>query len=155
MGTVDITLTTVGVVAQSAPDVVAFGPLIAATILQGTPALTTVYTDSTIAFFDFSYFYFGCVLASQNNEASVPQSCNVIVTGLDTNGNTVASQTFNFVANGLQQQMIQATLDSGFVNLQMATFEVLGTGAVPSNATLAVLADNFDYTVYSIGIITA
>lgn len=29
------------------------------TILQGQPALATVYEDSTVFAFDFSYFYFG------------------------------------------------------------------------------------------------
>ena len=143
-----------GVVAQSQPNTGVFSPTDAATILQGTPALTVNYTDSTIAFFDYHNFYFGCTVADQNGVASLPQSCAVTVTGFDTNGFQVAQQVFNFVQNGLQDQMVLATLNSNFKKLERAEFEVEATGGVvtgilPTNATTAVLTDNHSYTVYS------
>ena len=139
-----------GVVPQSPPNVAAFGGSNAVTLLQGTPALTTVYADSTISFLDFHYFYFGCVLADKNGLASAPQSCTLTVRGRDTNGNVVATQQFSFTQNGLQQQMIKATLNSAFVRLQSAEFEVEPVGALAvSNATVDAIADNFSYTVYS------
>ena len=118
--------------------------------IEGTPALTTVYQDTTIDHFDFQSFYFGCVLSSQETATGVPQSCTVTVTGFDKNGKQVAKQSFPFVANALSQQMIKATL-VGFTGLQTASFSIASNllGVLPENATVSTVADTFSYTVYS------
>lgn len=146
----------VGVIPQSPDNVAAFGVQQAATVLQGQPALTSVYDDSTIFAFDFHDFFFGLVLADENAVVSAPESGSVTVTGIDTTGRTVATQTFEFVANGLQQQMIHAVLGPEFSCLRDAVFQVNGPGGltgVAGNATLAALSDNYNYTVYGAGFV--
>jgi len=144
----------IGVEPQSPPNVATFANGEAVTILQGQPKITTVYADSTVVAFDFHSFYFGIVLGSENSAASTPMSGSVTVTGIDTNGKTVAVQTFAFVANGLQQQMVKAVLGPQFSCLRDAVFEINGPAGLlgaTGNATLAVLADNFESTVYGYG----
>jgi len=126
----------------------------AVTILQGQPEITTVYSDSTVVAFDFHSFYFGIVLGDQNAVASAPMSGRVTVTGIDTNGKTVAVQTFALIANGLQQQMVKAVSGPQFSCLRDAVFVINGPAGLlgaTGNATLAVLADNFETTVYGSG----
>lgn len=139
-----------GVLPQSPPNQIASGPLTPATLLQGTPALTTVYQDTTIDRFDFFSFFYGCVLATQETVAGAPEPCTVTVTGLDKNGRQVAQQSFDFVANALSEQMNKATL-VGFTGLQTATFSVTSKalGTLPENARVALVGDTFNYTVFS------
>lgn len=145
----------IGVLAQSAPNTAAFANGDDVTLLQGQPKITTVYSDSTIVAFDFHSFYFGILLGTENEVASAPMSGSVTVTGIDTNGRTVATQTFAFVANGLQQQMVKAVLGPQFSCLRDAVFVLNGPAggllSVTGNATLAVTMDNVETTVYGSG----
>ena len=115
-----------------------------ATIDQGAPTLTADYQGSTIAYFNLYSFFFGCALGSEESVVGVPQSCNLTVTGLNAQGTQVAQQTFGFVSNGgLNQQMVEAEL-KGFQGLETAFFVTQASDA----ATVATLADTFNYTVY-------
>ena len=74
----------------------------------------------------------------------MPQSCNLTVTGLNSQGTQVAQQTFAFVSNGaLNEQMIEAKL-KGFEGLQNAVF----TTQASDKDLVATLADTFNYTVF-------
>ena len=138
-----------GVLPQSPPVLIGYGTLDAATVEQGTPALTVIYQDTTVDHFDFNSFFFGCALDTVEGAASAPQTCTVTVTGFDKNNKQVAQQKFNFVQDGLSQQMVQAKL-VGFTNLQTATFSTASTllGTLPVNTTVSTVADTFNYTVY-------
>lgn len=143
------TMNTPGVEAQSPPNVITYGATAVSTILQGTPALTVLYADSTIDHFSFFSFFLGCVVASEETVLGVPQPCTITVTGIDKNGKQVAQQDFKFnTNNGLSQQMIEAKL-VGFTGLQTATFSTSASlVGLPINTTTAFLGDNFNYTVY-------
>lgn len=139
--------TVTGVIPNSEPNMAAFGPLDTTTLEQGTPSMTTVYSDSTITYFDLQSFYYGCVVTSAETVEGVPESCTITVTGYNTNGQEVASQTFAFNSNGgVQQQMQQAVLSSSFKHLQHADFSV---NTATGNATTSGLIDTVAYTVYS------
>ena len=132
-----------GVVPNSPPNCAAFTFDDTATILQGTPEMTAVYDDSTVSNFTLGSFYYGCVLASEETEAGDPMDCTLTLSGFNAGGKLVAKQDFKFVADGLEQQMIEAS-PVGFVQVQFITF-VIGA----PNATLAGLIDSVNYTIFS------
>ena len=112
---------------------------------QGTPEITTVYTDTTVVLFDLFSFYFGCVIGLEQSEASVLVSCTVAATCVNPAGQTVATQSFSFVSNGgLVQNMVEAK-PSGFLGCQFVSFNTTSAGG----ATTATVMDTVSYTVYS------
>lgn len=142
----------IGIVPRSPPNTAAFAVGDPATLEQGQPAMTTVYADSTIFAFDLHSFFFGLVTGLEASFVGVPVSGSLTVTGIDTTGRTVGTQTFEFVAQGLQQQMIQAVLGPEFSCLRQAVFQINGpAGGLTSatgNATIAASTDDYQYTVY-------
>lgn len=48
-----------GILAQSPPNVIGYGALSQLDNLQGQPAMTVVYPDTTVQYFDLTSFYFG------------------------------------------------------------------------------------------------
>lgn len=132
-----------GVIPNSPPNCAAFGTGDTATALQGTPEMTAVYDDSTISNFTLGSFFYGCVLGSEESLAGDPMSCTISLAGFNSGGKRVASQDFSFVADGLEQQMIEAH-PVGFTQVQYVTFSIQAP-----NATLAALIDSVIYTVFS------
>ena len=132
-----------GVIPNSPPNCAAFAPRDTATTLQGTPEMSAVYDDSTISNFTLGSFFYGCVLASKESLAGDPMSCTITLTGFSSTGKKVAQQNFPFVADGLEQQMIEAH-PTGFNQVQYITFIIQAP-----NATLAALIDSVSYTVFS------
>lgn len=132
-----------GLIPNSPPNCAAFAPGDTATGLQGTPEMTAVYADSTISNFTLGPFFYGCVLGTEESLAGVPQSCTITLTGFNSKGIQIARQNFPFVANGLQQQMIEAH-PVGFTQVQYIAFTIQAP-----NATLAALIDSVFYTVFS------
>lgn len=131
-------------VPNTPPNCIAYAVLDVATIEQGAPYLTTVYEESTIAYFNLYSFFFGCAVGSEETVVGVPQSCNLTVTGLNAQGKQVAQQTFAFVSNGaLNKQMIEAKL-KGFEGLQNVVF----TTQANDKNLVATLVDTFNYTVF-------
>lgn len=132
-----------GVKAQSAPNVLFFDAL--STTTQGTPAIYSDYDDSITDYFNFKYFYFGCVLTNALDVASAPTSCTLSATGY-RNGKKVASQSFDFEPTGvLVSTMTKATLNKNFANVDKVTF---ANNDLVANTAEAVLMDNFSYDVY-------
>ena len=127
---------------NSPPNFAAFSPKNAATMLQGTPEMTTVYDDSTVTSLTLHSFFYGCSLGTEQSLVSVPLSCNITITGFSSSGNQTAQQIFAFVADGLEQQMVQAK-PSGFSGVQYITFAFqAATGTV-------ALIDTVSYDVLS------
>lgn len=132
-----------GLIPNSPPNCAAFAPGDDATTLQGTPEMTAVYDDSTISNFTLSSFFWGCVLGTEESLAADPMSCTIILTGFTSAGKQIARQAFLFVANGLEQQMIEAH-PVGFTQVQYITFVIQAP-----NSTLAALIDSVVYTLFS------
>ena len=132
-----------GLIPNSPPNCAAFAPWDTAGTLQGTPEMTAVYDDSTISNFTLSSFFYGCVLGTEESEAAVPMSCTITLTGFSSSGKQIAQQNFRFVANGLEQQMIEA-YPMGFTQVQFITFIIQAP-----NATTAALIDTVQYTLFS------
>ena len=105
--------------------------------------MTAVYDVSTISNFTLGSFFYGCVLGSEESVASTPMSCTIILTDFSSSGRQVARQKFAFLANGLEQQMIEVH-PVGFTQVQYVTFVIQDL-----NATLAALIDSVSYTVFS------
>ena len=71
--------------------------------------MTTVYQDSTIAYFDLTSFYFGCVTSLAQGSAATLLNCTLTATCGNPEGALVKRQSFRFTTNGgLTQQMVQA-----------------------------------------------
>ena len=130
-------------VPNSPPNCAAFAPGDTATILQGTPEMSAVYDDSTISNFTLSSFFYECALGSEESLAGAPISCTITLTGFSSRGKQIAKQDFSFVADGLEQQMIEA-YPVGFTQVQYITFIIQAP-----NTTLAALIDSVSYTVFS------
>jgi len=142
----------IGIVPRSPPNTAAFAVGDPATLEQGQPAMTTVYDDSTVFAFDLHSFFFGFVTGLEASFAGLPVSGSLTVTGIDTTGRTVGSQTIEFVGQGLlQQQMIQAVLGPEFSCLRQAVFQINGPAdgltSATGNATIAASTDDYQYTV--------
>lgn len=129
-----------GIIPNSPPNFATFSPKNAATLTQGTPEMTTVYDDSTVSYLNLYSFFYGCALGLEESLTSVPESCNITITGFDPSGKQVATQTFAFVADGLSQQMIQA-IPKGFNGVQFITF------AFQAAAGVVAIIDTVNYTV--------
>lgn len=88
----------------------------------------------------------GCAGNSIEDVASVPLSCNVTATGVNSAGKTVYSQMFEFnvPVGALNQPMELAYFDNGWYGLQVQTLYL----SVTNNLTTAALFDNFLATVY-------
>lgn len=132
-----------GIIPNSPPNCAAFAPGDDATILQGTPEMTVVYDDSTVSNFTLGSFFYGCVLGTEASLAAAPMSCTLTLTGFNSRGKQIAQQDFPFVADGEQQQMIEA-YPVGFTQVQYITFVIQAP-----NATLAALIDTVSYTIFS------
>ncbi|EMC95995.1 hypothetical protein BAUCODRAFT_512714 [Baudoinia panamericana UAMH 10762] len=131
----------VGLIPQSAPNVLAYDVIAAA---QGPQTITSVFDDSIVDYWNFKSFFFGCVLASQETVASVPDTCTIQITGYK-NEVQVASQKATFTADGLEDQMHQVFLNNDFENIDTVEFDTVGL----LDSTLdAVLFDNLCYDVY-------
>ena len=84
------------------------------TLLGGnTPKITTQYPGSAFSTFDFQKFSYGCVLATAEDVLSAPISCSVTASGYK-NAQKVTDQTFNFLVDGLVEDMNTATLNDQF-----------------------------------------
>ncbi|KAL8688348.1 MAG: hypothetical protein Q9218_005722 [Villophora microphyllina] len=99
-----------GIKPQSPNNAVAYGPLNTATDIQKRPAVTAVYQGSTINSFDLESFWYGCVSGLENDIANYPIPCEIFLEFIDTSGNSVKKQSFDFGANGdrFLQDQIQA-----------------------------------------------
>lgn len=134
-----------GVAPQSPNIDIAYGALDVDTIEEGTPEMTVVYQDTTVNFFDLTYFYFGCVIGLENRQADLVESCTVTATCVNPAGVTVATQNFPFVSNGgVLQNMVQAK-PNGFKGCEFVKFATTSLGG----ATTATALDTISYTVYS------
>lgn len=78
-----------GVKPQSAPNVVSFDAIAAAT--EGEPSIFSDFDDSNAESFTLKSFYFGCIITNAETLASVPVDCTINITGY-RNGEQVASQ---------------------------------------------------------------
>ena len=132
-----------GVIPNSPPNLAAFAPGDTATLSQGTPEMTAVYGDSTISNFTLGSFFYGCTLGTEAPLTADPASCTITLTGFNSEGKQIAKQNFPFVADGLEQQMIEAH-PTGFTQVKYITFIIQAP-----NATLAALIDTVSYTVFS------
>ena len=132
-----------GLTPNSEPNLAAFSPKNVATLLQGTPEMTTVYDDSTVKSLTLDSFFYGCALGAEESLVSLPLSCSITVTGFNSSGKQAAKQPFPFVADGLQQQMIEAK-PSGFTQVQYIIFALTAT-----NTSTVALIDTVKYTVFS------
>ena len=131
-----------GVVPNSPPNCASVGPGVTAT-LQGTAEMSAVYDDSTISNFTLGSFFFGCILGTEESENSAPMSCTLSLTRFGSSGKKVAQQDFPFVADGVQQQMIEA-YPKGFTQVQYITFIIQAP-----NTTIVALIDSVSYNVFS------
>ena len=89
---------TAGIVPNSPPNVIAYAPVGAGTVLQGPPAMTTLYDDTTVDFFDLLYLYYGCTVGE--TAAGVPAGCTITATCIIPSNKTVPTQSFNFPTTG-------------------------------------------------------
>ncbi|KAK3080511.1 hypothetical protein LTS18_000649 [Coniosporium uncinatum] len=148
VNTVSVAGANPGVFPNSPSNYAAYSVGDAATVLQGQPAMTVNYQDSTVDHFDLRSFYFGCAAGLQNGAVSLPLTCTVTATGKDRKGKQVARQSFKFQSNGgLRQNQIKATLSRSFVNLGSVEFKTT-TGNAAADALVATVIDTVDYTVY-------
>ena len=132
-----------GVIPNSPPNYAAFSSGNVVTVAQGTPEMTAVYDDSTISNFTLGPFFYGCSLATKESLAGVPQSCTITLTGITSSGKQIAQQSFSYVADGLQEQMIEAH-PVGFTQVQYITFSIQAP-----NTTIAGLIDSVSYNVFA------
>ena len=131
-----------GVVPNSPSNCASVGPGLTAT-LQGTAEMSAVYDDATISNFTLESFFFGCILGTEESETSEPMSCTITLTGFSSSGKKIAQQDFPFVADGVQQQMIEA-YPKGFTQVQYITFVIQAP-----NTTIVALIDSVSYNVFS------
>lgn len=126
-----------GITAKSGSNVAAFAANTA--LLYGNPTLKT--TGTSTKSFDLDYFYFGCVLATEETALSTPTACTVDIAGYDSKGKKAKSQSFHFKPTGaVKSNMVQAKV-TGWTQLSKVTF------SNAANLTEATLLDNFSYTV--------
>ena len=79
-----------------------------ATIQQGQPALTVVYQDTTINFFDLTSFYFGIEVDLKPSQGDVPTAGTLTIECIDPKGKSIKKKDFRFETNGgLVQDMLQ------------------------------------------------
>lgn len=132
-----------GVIPNSPPNCAAFASGDTATTSQGVPEMTAVYDDSTISNFTLGSFFYGCVLGTEESLTAAPRSCTITLTGFNSGGKQIARQDFPFVADGLEQQMIEGH-PVGFTQAQYITFVIQAP-----NSTLVALIDSVSYTLFS------
>ncbi|KAG7005208.1 hypothetical protein G7Y79_00021g050750 [Physcia stellaris] len=144
-----------GLVPESAPNEIAFGPTDPQTITAGFAQITVNYQESQIAYFDLSYFYYGCGLATVESAAGVNTACSITVTGFSPPpaSKQVAQQTFKFVFNGgTVQNLMYAQLDPSFKGLYSAKFTVVNANPLLTATTVGVI-DTVKNTIYSTDLI--
>lgn len=113
--------------------------------------ITRNYPDSSISSFNLGNFYYGCSSGTETSITSVPTTCSMTITGFaggvpNAGGTQVATQTFQFVADGLSQDMNEAIVDkSAFVGLSAVVFTISSA----NNAITAGLVDNVANTLFS------
>ena len=135
-----------GVTPESYPNTGGYGSITVAS--TGQPYITTQYSGSAVALFDFKSFYFGCRVATVQGVATVPESCTVTVTGYKSSVE-VAKQSFHFEVQTLATlaPMIKAELSKDFKGIDTATFYTDNYGF--GDEAGATLLDSLSYTVFS------
>ncbi|PVH93518.1 hypothetical protein DM02DRAFT_222512 [Periconia macrospinosa] len=123
---------------------------------DGTPMLTTNYANSKIASFKLESFYFACVIQAENGAASVPNACNIYVTGYTGNDNTVSSskqvcsQAYSYnptTAIGEQQQAFGKFDDCAGKEIQFAVIQFSFPGGQSAvQPAGALLLDDVKYS---------
>lgn len=133
-----------GVIPNSSPNVGAYD--IKTALTEGQPTVTTQYSGSVTDKFDFSNFYFGCVIATQETAASLPSACNITVTGYRASVQ-VAQQSFEFNPGllAVTAPLAEAALGEEFKGIDTAKFA--SDYSVPDVS--ATLVDSFYYTTYN------
>ena len=136
-----------GILPQSPPNQLAYGDTVPATIMEGTPEMTTVYPDTTVVYFDLISFYFGCAANGENSAAAVATACTVTTICVNPDGKTVATESFSFTSSGgLTSNLVEAK-PMGFKGCQYVTFTT--SSDVASNLDVATALDTISYTVHS------
>lgn len=98
-----------GVKPESPDNYVAYTAAGTATILEGQPAMTIVFSDSTFDYLALKSFYFGCVVGLENSEVALLTGCSVTIECIDSQQKSVAKQSFDFKLTGAAvQDMVQA-----------------------------------------------
>jgi hypothetical protein len=97
-------------------------------------------------YFQLSSFYYGCVLSTLINVASLPVACSITVNGI-RNGKQVATQNFSFTPkNNVLSPLVKASFTSSvWANLDQVVVKPTNLLA-PLNS---VIFDNVAFTTYS------
>lgn len=128
-----------GLVPNSPPNYASFSPKDPVTIQQGSPQMTTVYPDSTVASFNLHSFFYGCT-----TDKSLPASCDITITGFNLTDDQISEQTFTFEADGAEQQMREAVAE-GFSNVKWVNFDI-----GPEDQEARAYIDSVDYEVFGL-----
>ena len=110
--------------------------------------ITVNYEDSSIIYFTLGTFFYGCTAATEASVVGVPVSCNITVTGFgppSTGSKQIATQTFEFVASGLSQDMNEAPVSNVFQGLYSAVFTLQSA----ENAITEGFLDNVATTIFA------
>lgn len=136
---IDIGAGVTGVTPQSSPNVATFG------ILTGGGTSGTLETTGNVLYFALKYFYFGCVVMTEESLASLPSTCSISVMG-SRDGTTIATEDFTFTASGATLQALEKVT----FNAQWdAVDEVVITDTSALAVTQAVIIDNVSYETFS------
>lgn len=118
--------------------------LIDSPFTPGVPTITASYIESTLSSWTPSSFYYGCVLASPYSAGSLASSCSITAIGFNAAGSKVASQTFQFAANGsLVQDQNYGKFNSEFKGIYSLSFALQSAGG----SAVAAVFDNLIATV--------
>ena len=126
-----------GLAPNSPPNFASFSPEDNVTKQQGVPQMTTVYEDSTVASFNLHAFFYGCT-----TDELLPASCEITIFGYNSTDEQVNEQTFNFEADGREQQMRKAVANE-FNNVKMVKFEI-----GPEGTEAIAYIDSVEYEVF-------
>ena len=109
-------------------------------------SISTSYTESYIDHFSAIQWFYACVLPSEENEASPPESCVITATGYNQANELVATQDFTYTVplGTVAMDMSYGQFNSTFQNLAYMNI------TVTNNLTTAALIDNFVAELYEI-----
>lgn len=131
-----------GVVPESAPNYAANGPLSP----TRTPMFTTQGTNATS--FDLETFDYGCLVATETENAHASTDCTFTVTGFKaSNGAKVGPTSFQFSPNSLTSAtMMEATFGGAYSGLKEVTLAL--TSSPATVALTVLLVDSVKYVVH-------
>jgi hypothetical protein len=109
-------------------------------LMTGKAAMLAEYTDSRTTSFDLKSFWYACTTPPILGALGMPAGCIITVTGMNSTGSEVDTQTFEYDPLALNQQMEKAVLSEKFTGLTEVKFS--------TNAVLVGLLDSVTYVVH-------